>query len=492
MALNPCGWRPHTRVMKSAVLLIFLGLTALSRAATMVVTTTNDVIAEDGETSLREAIIWANTNAGLDTILIPAGVYSIEIAGSEDDALAGDLDVRDSLVMQGAGARSTIVDGNDLDRVFFFDQDIEVWMSDLTVAGGLTFGDGGGLYNQSTARISRCNFVGNGAFNVGGAMEQYSGALFLDRCAIYFNAAGGAGSGGVDVHSGFCSISNSTLSRNVSLYGGALLKDGGTVHVFSCTIVSNSAQNAGGGIWGGVDRMANTIVADNSAPAGPDLQGGFLSDGYNLIGNPSGTGGFEDTDLTHVAARITRLRFNGGETPTHAPAPDSPAINRADPFYPVDDIPDDQRGAGFSRLRGVRVDIGAFEFPDPDEDGDGIPDEWEMQFGSDPYDPADAGEDADGDSFTAFEEYVADTNPTNPASFHHIAVIAEVPEGLAVSFPSSTNRRYRLQMAEGGPTGAWTFVSDLTTGAVSLFTTITNPAAPPSAGYRVGVSLPPP
>ena len=48
-----------------------------------------------------------------------------------------------------------------------------------------------------------------------------------------------------------------------------------------------------------------------------------------------------------------------------------------------------------------------------DADGDGLPDEWERQFGLNPNDPSDAEKDADGDGFTNLEEYQAKTNPSD-------------------------------------------------------------------------------
>ena len=51
-----------------------------------------------------------------------------------------------------------------------------------------------------------------------------------------------------------------------------------------------------------------------------------------------------------------------------------------------------------------------------DADKDGLPDAWELKFGFKPTDPADAGQDADGDTFTNLEEFEAKTNPKDPNS----------------------------------------------------------------------------
>ena len=44
-----------------------------------------------------------------------------------------------------------------------------------------------------------------------------------------------------------------------------------------------------------------------------------------------------------------------------------------------------------------------------DSDQDGMPDDWEKQYGFDPDDPADRNGDADGDGYTNLEEYLNDT-----------------------------------------------------------------------------------
>ncbi|OAI19263.1 hypothetical protein A1507_07650 [Methylomonas koyamae] len=70
-------------------------------------------------------------------------------------------------------------------------------------------------------------------------------------------------------------------------------------------------------------------------------------------------------------------------------------------------------------------------FADPDDDGDGMPDTWEIQYGLNPLSPADAGLDSDGDGNTNLAEYQANSNPLQPPNTS-VAVPA-VPEwGLII------------------------------------------------------------
>src|SRR5262249_49317424 len=99
--------------------------------------------------SLREAILRANSNAGTDTVAIPAGTYTLtrpKIVGVFDGQ-QGTLEVLDtggagsgSVNIVGAGQATTIIQGGALanlsdsvDKVFSFNQDINP-LSNATVS----------------------------------------------------------------------------------------------------------------------------------------------------------------------------------------------------------------------------------------------------------------------------------------------------------------------------------------------------------------------
>lgn len=70
-----------------------------------------------------------------------------------------------------------------------------------------------------------------------------------------------------------------------------------------------------------------------------------------------------------------------------------------------------------------------------DSDGDGMPDDWEKQYGLNPLSKDDALGDLDGDGFTNLEEYQAKTNPLDPKSFPPRVGYLRVAKILAVQFP---------------------------------------------------------
>src|SRR3990172_7789904 len=80
-------------------------------AATITVNTFTDELDADGDCSLREAVVAANTDtavdacaagSGADTINLQTGNYALMLAGSEDAAANGDLDLIGTVTIVGA------------------------------------------------------------------------------------------------------------------------------------------------------------------------------------------------------------------------------------------------------------------------------------------------------------------------------------------------------------------------------------------------------
>jgi|SRR5262245_12801566 len=107
---------------KAAALALVVGIATVARGTTIPVDSTADSLAVDGNCTLREAIIAANTDAavdacpagsGADVVVVPAGTYTLTLTGANEDAAAsGDLDIpalplaapmRVQLVRLGAG-----------------------------------------------------------------------------------------------------------------------------------------------------------------------------------------------------------------------------------------------------------------------------------------------------------------------------------------------------------------------------------------------------
>ncbi|MCB9461185.1 MAG: hypothetical protein H6670_16130 [Anaerolineaceae bacterium] len=110
-----------------------------------------------GNCTLRAAIMESNVFPLTQTIHVPAGTYLLTIPGTDEDAAAtGDLDITDPLLLIGDGQGETIIDGNDLDRVFdisdfvAFDYLPYILLTNMTIQGGNAPYGGGVLINEGT------------------------------------------------------------------------------------------------------------------------------------------------------------------------------------------------------------------------------------------------------------------------------------------------------------------------------------------------------
>src|SRR3990167_5157157 len=108
-----------------------------------VLSTFTPTIFAEGFGSLREAVLAANQTVAQDTIRLRAGSYTLSLdnaAGQENAAATGDLDITQSLVIQGrgtSGRNATIIDQKVLDRVFHIvNPGAGVVFKDLVITGG--------------------------------------------------------------------------------------------------------------------------------------------------------------------------------------------------------------------------------------------------------------------------------------------------------------------------------------------------------------------
>jgi len=79
--------------------------------------------------------------------------------------------------------------------------------------------------------------------------------------------------------------------------------------------------------------------------------------------------------------------------------------------------------------------------------GDGIPNGWKQQYGLDPFDPAVANADPDGDGFTNLQEFQAGTDPTNGLSALRILGIGIQGSDVLLTWRAGGGRTNVLQTA---------------------------------------------
>jgi hypothetical protein len=462
----------------------------VANAATIVVTTTADgfdaagtpaaitlasLPGPDGLVTLREAVCAANNNPGADLITFSInGTFILTGVANEDNGGSGDLDIKQSLTIQGNGAANTIIDGNSIERIFdVFPSAASTFdVTGLTLQHGDTrlaaFKEGGAIYlhNNVTALISGCRIINNFS-GANGAIEN-RGTLTITNSDLSGNqtipVSGSVGGGGLH-NAGPLTIVNSTITNNgvrgegggiatttaagtvvtivntliagntASATGGGLGNGGGVsttgnqgaINIIDCTISDNHADNNGGGAYfvtpgggtgnanlssvtvanntadfdnngtgagGGVAQntaavtLRNTIVASNFnsvVSVRDDISGAMVaSSSFNLIGDGTGSSGLANgvnnnqigSGASPIDAKLGSSQNNGGLSRTCALLTGSPAVNAgSNGLLPTDSfdldadgntsevLPVDQRGAGFARIIGASVDIGAYEQP---------------------------------------------------------------------------------------------------------------------------------
>jgi len=259
-------------------------------------TATACVDATPNDCSLRGAIIEANALAGADTINLPAGTYTLTIPGTFEDASAtGDLDITDDLTISGAGAATTIIDADAIDRVFHVRGANlpNAMFLGLTISHGMASGSGGGggirnttgtvELRNSTVSHNEALFSGGGIFN--------SNVLTLIHSTVSDNEAGESGGGIRNMQGGTVTLIHSTVSGNTTNDdGGGIRNNGGMVTLIDSTVSGNTAadhptglSNHGGGIFnnnGGTLTLSNCTVSGNTAN---DDGGGIRNTGNGLV-----------------------------------------------------------------------------------------------------------------------------------------------------------------------------------------------------------------
>jgi len=179
-----------------------------------------------GHISLRSAIMAADAKPNADTIIVPAGTFALTIGGTgEDNDATGDLDITGNLTLKGKGAGTTIIDGNDIDRV------IQV-LSGKVAISGVTIQHG-------------FSSVGAGILNTGGRVILTSVTVQNNEAISFAGINGAIGANGTALGSdGRVGTSGSTGE------GGGIFNAAGSFSISKSLIISNQVFGGTGGTGG--------------------------------------------------------------------------------------------------------------------------------------------------------------------------------------------------------------------------------------------------
>ena len=321
----------------------------------------DDVCATAAKTcTLRAAVQQANASPGADAITVLGGAYMLSIAGADEQAAKGDLDITSNLTISGVPTGTVTINAAQIDRIFDV-YTATVTLGNLTMQNGKTSANGGTIYNRGTLNMTHDYLVGSvtdtnggGIFNAttgtvtvnnstfeslrasnGGAIWNAGtmhviDSLFSDNQA---QSSGGAitndqtltmtrsllrrnlafAGGAIQQGDGTLAIQTSTIDSNTAVYGGAIAIDGGAVAIIENSTLNNNTASQGGGIFNlGMLTLLNSTLSTNSASnTFTDQVGGGIFNGGNATANSA-------TMVNNVASNGSAVRSTGTITFTNS------------------------------------------------------------------------------------------------------------------------------------------------------------------------------
>ena len=117
----------------------------------------------------------------------------------------------------------------------------------------------------------------------------------------------------------------------------------------------------------------------------------------------------------------------------------------------------------------------------PDSDGDGMPDLWELLYGLS-VGVNDAASDLDGDGASNLNEYLSGTVPNDPNSFLRLMIVGAGPAVL--QFNAGDGRTYTIEYKNTLNAPSWSKLTDVPAGVARLVQ-VPDPSATPTRFYRL-------
>ena len=474
-------------------------LLTISAATVTAATYTVSNVDDSGPGSLRQAIFDANASTEDDVINFDPIVFA---SPQTITLTSGELTITNngSLMIGGPTAGVTI-SGNNQSRVFLIHESANATISDLTITGGngvgaifqaVSIGVGGGILNyRGTLTLNNATVSGNSTPTGGGGIFSARGTTVISNSTISNNSAAISGGG---IYSSWLTISNSTVSGNTATAGGGifaavngvtitnstvstnLAERGGGIYInmstsmtlTNSTVSGNSATNFGGGIVtrdSSITTLTNTIIANSTSGGDCIRANGTINAEYSLF--EDGLGCVNGTNVNNLTGdpMLGPLQDNGGMTYTHALLPGSPAFNAGSNLLIPAGVATDQRGAGFPRIGGGTVYLGAFEVvicPNPQGYWKNNPEAWPVDtltLGDETYSkaellvilntPAGTGRNADASLILAYQLIAAKLNAASGADTDSVDATIAAADTLLASLGGQLPLRVRSSSTNG-------------------------------------------
>lgn len=295
---------------------------------------TVDNASDNGSGSLRQAIEDANATPGTDTIQ-----FAPELSGQEIKLTSGELQISDSVNIQGLlNADDITISGDNNSRIFLIDDldaenQIDVNIAQLTLTEGNSDQGGGAIANQENLTIEGSNIVNNQNTSQeptdgGGAIRNSdTGNLTIDQTLISQNQS--SAFGGAITNFGVLDLNYSTIDENqvTSGGGGGIDNRGISADITGSLIVNNTNTSGPAGGFGNGTAETTTNVTNTYIVGNEGLNGaGFFVNAGNVaiidsfvinnqaLNNGGGSGVAEDGNLVieNSVISFNSAELNGG------------------------------------------------------------------------------------------------------------------------------------------------------------------------------------
>jgi hypothetical protein len=429
-------------------------------------------------TNIQDAIDAANPG---DTILATNGVYQSGGRTIAGNSLTNRVAVTKAITLQSVnGPSTTTISGYQVPGTMLGPNAVRcVYLTNGASLIGFTLS--GGATSQGNPTFADPTGAGGGI--------SAGPAAVVSNCVIAMNWAGEFGGGGVV---GGLLYNCTIISNSSSMIRG---KGGGAAGstLFNCLLVANSAGAFGGGAYGGV--LNNCVVVSNSAADGGGIENSTARNCIVYFNNASLGTNYYNPYSGSLDYCCTLPLPGGSGNITNAPLFVNPASSD---FHVLSNSPCINSGNnafvgtagdfdGNPRISGGTVDMGAYEFQNPDSI---LSYAWAQQYAL-PTDGSADYADPDGDGANNWQEWKSGTSPLDAASVLKLLtpVPTDNPPGWILSWQSVNTKTYYLQAGanSGGQVIFSVVQSNIVGQAGTTSFTDTNAGKSGTVLYRVGV-----
>lgn len=274
----------------------------------------NDGSCTDGDCSLRDAILAADSGASI--------VFAPALSGDAIKLDMGQLEIDRDLTVDGSDLASHVkISGAGSTRVLTVWGGATVTLQALDVIDGSAgSGGGGGIRNLGHLTVSGCQVRdsqttgnGGGIWN-GGVLSIAAGTVIARNHGEY---------GGGIRNDGALSATDAAIIGNTADFGGGIDNYAGSMALVNVEIEDNAATHYGGGVTTGAPAtMTDSIIRGNTAESGGGIDSHvagatLVLTGCTLAWNtahlPAGYGGALNNDEASVEVHATVFDRNGAD-----------------------------------------------------------------------------------------------------------------------------------------------------------------------------------